>query len=278
MNLKPSFLSTALIASQLLAAASHAAAPAPTASTTSTETVPSLREMTWASYSGYFSGPSLANPSIHTLDTSTGDMTDMEGVDHVFTLGVSLPKNKKIAITGNFRFLSEFGGAGNSVRDPWLALKNGSVYSNGKFNLSMDVRAYIPVTSYERLYTSIRTTQTATYQANSRITLGMQSFLRGYVNRADLGGKNGDLFVSAFSNYAINDKIALTAWSDLVQHFYTFGKDGVDLSANIALGVSYDITPRWNINPQLIMVPSAVSLGNALEKTALTASISGKLL
>jgi hypothetical protein len=269
-------LGTLAAATSLIASS----AMADTSSTTLSATAPRLIDKITASYWGAYSGPSVGSPSRKTLDSDTAELTDIQNLDSTLTVGYKL-KNPDMSLNANYRFIykpmtAEEGTMDLQTKDPWLSFKHNKLVHMGNLNMSADLRGYIPVgTGRGKIVTGIRSTQTTTYDIpKTRLTLGTYTIERANWLREGSPVENFNLDLAVLANYQMTSTLALTGWSDLLQYDIKIGTDLANKPVDVALGVNWDITPNFSVNPQFTFFPQSVTLDN----TTIGAIISAKFL
>ncbi|MGK5085440.1 hypothetical protein WDW37_19300 [Bdellovibrionota bacterium FG-1] len=262
-------------------------AMADTSTTSVSATAPRLVDKITASYWGSYCGPSIVSPTARTNDSgNNGELTDIQSLDSTLTLGYKLAPN--VTVAGNYRFIFRPMLSDDvpsvkdhySLKDPWLSLKHSKLLNGYGFNLSTDLRLYIPVSAgtMGKMNTGIRSTQIATYDIPStRLTLGTYTIARYnslHGESADLGIADLNLSFSPFANYQITNTVAATFWSDILQYDVTFGQTLANNPMDVALGVNWDISPNISVNPQFTFFPNHATL----DATTIGAIISAKFL
>ncbi len=281
---KKYIIAKSLASLALLGALGSSAFANPT-STAKTKVVPppSLIDSLTLAYAAQYFGPSITNPTYATSDaTNDGNLTDTQNLDNTFLGGYKLTPHSEIL--GNFRFVLETYTKNQvqdlKIRDPWISYRDRKFYSNGPFNVNLDVRLIFPVAPNSRgnLNTGIRSTQIATYSVPStRLTLGTFTFVRANVLRGDVTGlPNASFNFSSFANYQMLPTVGATLWSDIVQIDYWFGNDIENYAIPVSPGVNWDVTPNFSLNPMLTFYPFANE--PSWEKTTIGLFISARIL
>lgn len=243
-----------------------------TSATSAAEVAPSLKDKLNISDTSYIYGPgaaSIAKGDISkqpNTDGSLGDAVQAENVIAVYykaSPAVKLGPVADIKLNIDAKKPVDFAAA-------WLAVKHGSVYTNGNFALSGDLRFYAPVAG--SLITGIRSSQNMDYQVpNTRLTISNYTTIRANANRG-LAPKF-QFTLSPYLNYQISPKVAATLWTDVVQltAMNTITNEDLDIQP----GMNFEISPNFSLNPYLNIRPAAADL---LGSTSINVTITATLL
>jgi hypothetical protein len=258
------------------------AAMADTSTTDVSAQAPKLIDKIVASYWGAYSGPSITDPTAKTIDSDSAEMKDLQNLDSTLTGGYRIAPN--MTLNGNYRFIlrptlsDEFPKITERFqsKDPWVSLKHSKLIHLGTFNLSGEVRGYVPATTYSKgLNTALRTNQTATYDVpKTRLTLGTYTIERANFLKEGSELNNLQLDLAAFTSYQMTSTLAATTWTDLAQYDVYFGTPLANKPIDVALGVNWDVTPNISLNPQFTFFPASATI----DKTTIGAILSAKFL
>jgi len=277
--------SALVLSAALSAAALAAAAPA---ATTSTAQKTSLLDKIQVNFAGTYYGPGLSNISAASPDATSLSGNGVQNLDSTLMAGYKLTDNIVAGPVLAFKLMpmgkEGVGDAGVGLKDPFLRAIHGKVYSKGNLNLSMDLRAYLPVTAGSQKATKqfgIRSSQNLSYEIpNTRLTLISSTFVRAWLYGSQmLDGSNSDLEIvfSPNLNYQFSPKVAATLWVDLLQLTHTMGDPTANL-ANSAIdiqpGVNWDVTQNFSLQPYLNFYPGVLDF----EHSSVGLNISARLL
>lgn len=209
-------------------------------------------------YFAIFYGPSVGEPSSYQA-TPTGERDENRPllVKNYLSAGYRLSDYVSASATGYWAWRPVLGQQ-VFMRDPYVRIGHSSLINSGNFNLYADARLHFPITAGSRemdMLAGLQTFQMATYQLGaSRWTLGLYGSARFNVYGVQgIGNPDLELYIGPNVNYQVSRNLALTLLYEMgTTHYYgddpmNFYSEGSDLEP----GLSWDITPRINVNPYL---------------------------
>ncbi len=239
-------------------------------------------------YYGIYRGSSLTNVggALQPLPTGELDSTSPQSFENFLTVGYKINKDLMVGVLGHFNYFpaslnTEISGI--QMLDPRFVVQQNNIINNGGFNLRFRCFFQVPMSRYDSLIAnqvamSVTPTINANYEVpNTRLTVGIYSYLRGFIPNA--GAPNPPTYtviVAPNLNYQISRTVAATVWVDLVQATRRSGTgffSGLEnLPVDIEPGISWDVTSFLTINPVLNIYPGNPTLAS----TSLQAFIMAK--
>lgn len=236
-------------------------------------------------YLGELQGPSVNHP--YSTNAIDGDPSNGSAIqwDNKISAGYRINKQWVTDATFDFAYnpLGKTAGVIDPsnvpfvLKDPFLRVSNNRIVHTDLFNLSGDMRLYLPLGDSARSNGSVMGLRNTLFSSvsvpNSKWSFGHFSLAR--VNAYNGMGK-GDLFsalVSVHGEYAFTDTLGLYLWSDLwdmsVSRGGNYGADPL----NVQAGVSWDVAKNINLNPYFKFLPGYLSFNTTTFNLKLTASI-----
>lgn len=227
------------------------------------------------SYYGIFYGPAIEGTSKYQPTQQGINNTDAPILlkNYLF-LGYSIDDNLAFGVTGLFDYVPvKVNEQGISWRDPYLRLVNVHLLQSGNFNLLGDLRYHIPVSKGTKpgqvlsrdqdLLGGVETFQVATYQFdNSPFSIGTYASARVNLYGSQGFGNDMEFYLGPNVTYQVTPSLAFVLLYEAnAAHVYkdksfSFVNEGTDLEP----GISWNITPRLNVNPYLNLYPSNLTL------------------
>lgn len=273
---------------QTSATSSSASAAAP-ASGTSTAAAPAAPEQTrfidrlGVSYTGIYEGTSILAP----LETHQPSATDKVGgapIDIRNLLGVSYRHSPSLTVSATaFVMLLadlEKGGVTSQVRDPYVTVTMPNVINTSVFSYTTGVRYFAPVSTPSvdaGSLGTLRSSHVLSLQVpNSRFSLSWSNFAQvRLLNTSATGASELLVYTAPNLMYQVSPSVSVNvlyeALASMDRNTRGFISGGTDLEP----GVSWDITPRINLNPYLDIKTSG---DMRLETTSINAALSVRLL
>lgn len=270
------------------AASATTAAPAASASgsTTLTESVASssILDKISVSYTAWLFGSSISDPLSGTqTDINTGKKDLSSPLKVKNYLNPTYKLSESVTVGPVLYWTYEARNRGLTMKDPYIKITNGKIYSNGNLNVLADLRASKAVTDASDKagltgYFASKTNTTYTIP-NSRFTLGFLTFVE-YDLRNGKAAPTANRYTiegQPTVEYKVRSNLSATLYYDLNgkntinKGFFDVTDDGTGLGP----GLSWDITPAVNFSPWL-----EIKTGNrvATDTTQIQAILSWKLL
>jgi hypothetical protein len=247
-----------------------------------------MSEVTTLTYSGVYRGAPLGNLGSTLQPKVNGDLdeTSPQSIENLVTAGYKINKDWMIGVLGHFYYfpIGNPVGTGQDVQmlDPALIINKSNLFTYGNLKINGRFTAQAPLTSADylvpnELASAMTTTFISTFEVpNTSLTLGIFSYIRGYVPTSDALDtvRTYKLYVAPNANYQLTQNVALTLWVDLVQAS-RYGGSGIVNLANdpidIEPGVNWDITKNISINPIINIYPSNPTLASTSLQAFITA-------
>ena len=238
--------------------------------TTTQNVRPSLTDKLALSYFGIFNGPSLTSIDEHKVG-SDGKPDGFQNFDSQITLGYRPSKNIVTGAAINFLAFPVHG-EGFTLKDPFLKVSNSKFVDLGAFNVVVDLRAYLPVSTSSQkknMLTGLRSTQITTYDVpGTRLTVAAYTFARyNFYSGTSAGDATDFSFdISPFFNYKLSQKVSATLWTDIVQLNHARGASWGSMQndpMDVQPGVNFDITEKISLNPFINFLPQNLSLDSS---------------
>lgn len=213
------------------------------------------------SYFNIFYGPALKNTTSYQA-TPTGEVDTDRPIlfKNFLTAGYHLTDDLTVSATGQWVH-QPVRGQELSLRDPYAKIAHSSVFSSHGVTLSGDIRAHFPVTMFSR--ESDLRAAFQSFQALSWDPEGSSWSLAGFFSErwnffgSQGVGNDGDFYFAPYLAYQLRPSLALTVMYEvmashvLYDDAWRFTQEGTDLEP----GVSWDITPNFNLSPYLHFFP-----------------------
>ncbi len=212
-------------------------------------------------YSNTFTGSSLANPiSNQNYSDEAEDHQGSLELENAILTGYKFNSDVTLGAVTKWNAQSAASnGQAFELKDPYLRLSHGKLYSARNFNLAADLRLSAPVSEQSRnngLMTSLASEQILTYEIpESRFTLGLTTFIQGNFHREE-AHQDGDLLELHFSP-GVEYKISDSVFANVVFETTKTQPRFADLTAQqqegslIEMGVAWDILKNLRFNPNL---------------------------
>lgn len=219
-------------------------------------------------YWGFMSGPSLGEVKGGYTPDSDGQTGDPVNFDGVITAGYKPTKLTSFSI--GLPFLYRPGAEqGTTKKDAYLKFSKSNALSSGTFAMSLASRLYLPTTEASRdagRRAGLRVEQNFTYDLPNGLQVAAFTYLMGNSFAPDHGdGTAYAIYAAPYLTYTIRDKLAATAWCDLVQLASSTQDSKHFVNAPVALqtGLSWDPNDRINLNPFVNVYPEKLSLNSS---------------
>jgi hypothetical protein len=267
-------ITTLALATTLLAAGSAFADATPT-NTSSTKAKNGILDRISASYTNVFYGPSVGTWDMkHMPDYTTGDAVMGQPLMSKNYLSLGYKVNNNLSLSGTFYTYSYYADslspagvvtrhAGVRLADSYVKATIPKAYHQGNFNLAVQALITAPLSDNSKATSRITfaaAKQLFSYEVpKSKMTLSLETYEEAhlYSNRHKAASVNGtydlDFYTGPTVAYQLSPTVSVSALYEFETH-RKVGAHGMDFDTNymdIEPGVSWDITPRINLNPFL---------------------------
>jgi len=238
------------------------------------EVVPSWTDKIRLSYYGEFEGPAIG-AFTSRKPTARGEQGDPIDLYNSVSLGYMVGDGYKLYAQGRAQINAEGGNTLQGV-NPRIGISKGDLIKIGDFSV------FANLTNQFSVFSGDYWLAPGSFQITSlplgRFTLGTYSDMRAFFYRGPVGtGKNDlALYLAPYVNYKLTPTLAASAWYEMAAvhkggQGLTFDDDGTNLS----LGMSWDLSEKFNLTPYLRMYTGDVV---SLESTQFLMQISATIL
>ncbi|HAR42337.1 MAG TPA: hypothetical protein DCS07_06850 [Bdellovibrionales bacterium] len=213
-------------------------------------------------YSSIFYGPALKGGDIGYVPHPDGGSDFEKPIQMKHFLGLGMDINRDLSVAAVTYFLWQpLNQERWATYDPYLKMSHERIVQMGNFKLYADLRFHVPVSESSReahLQGGLQSVQVATYDApDSRWTFNLYGSARTNFFGKKGYGSDLELYLGPNVVYQLAPTVGLTLLYEMSgSHRYgdkpgILRNDGTDLEP----GVTWDVTPRLNVNPYLNFYP-----------------------
>jgi len=237
-----------------------------------------IAEKAALSYYGIYRGPSVSDigNSHQPLFNGQTDPNSPQSIENLLTTGYRFDKDLSAGVITHFYYfpIGNPTGAGQDIQmlDPILYLSRtnwvdrGNFKVKGLFYLAPGISKN-DILKQQHLAMSFGPALSATYDVpNTGLTLGLYSYIRGYVPTSAANGDSRSYYLYAAPNlnYVLTKTLSATLWVDLIQAQRTLGTgffSGLtNFESDIEPGINWDVNKYLSLNPVLNIYPGNLTL------------------
>jgi hypothetical protein len=268
--------SSAILALATTLISGAALADSGTSTATATAVAPSVMSKITASYVGLYHGPGIKDPISSMQPDENGELSG-QMLESSIIGGYKLTNT--ITAGAYVNFTSEVG-KGTYLNDPALNIANSKMIDMGNFSMASHFRAYLPVTQASRdanQITQLRNLNILNYDVpKTKLSLGLITSERLYIYSSNTDGQRvARLYAGPMVNYQLTPTIAVGVLGE-VESTYKRGADFfsvADGAFDVEPNISWDVTPKINVNPYLNLYPTKFSADSSSVGILLSAKI-----
>ncbi len=280
------------------ATAASATASAQSTATASPSAFDQFKEKAILNYYGYYTGGAINDPgnSFQPNYDGTTDYSSVQRIENLVNVGARLNKDTNFYVgIHSFYYMRGHGDEEGQktdntqsidMLDPIFVLSRANVINTGGFKLKVNANAIPALTTGTGEYAkknhqlgAVSLIGNATYDLPaSRFTLGLYSYVRGYVPGPDTAdnARTYRIVVAPNANYQMTETLAATLWVDAIDTRRYGGTGFISGMTQVAPwdiepGINWDITPSISFNPILNLYPSNLTLNSTSIQAILTA-------
>ncbi len=247
------------------------------AQTTTTVPAPSEQGPVSFSYFGTYVGPQMIQPlNKGSVNTTTLEYDEESPVylNNQFKLDINLTSNLFVGPVVNFDMVPVAGKAFRAL-DSGIRIGHRNLIGRDDLSLMADLRVMVPLKKANRdndEVVNLQSLQILTYKVpHTKLSLGFLGFHYYQIYGSNVptrdpssadDPKDLTLYLAPNIAYQFTETLAGVVYAE----FYPYHLVGADASTfvhdpmDISPGVSWDVTPNFNVSPQLLLYPSRLAM------------------